>query len=116
MRHEIKPLGYLRYGDDFIMFMQSAEQACEAQKVASKWLFDALRLSIHSKNNIVVKASRGLKFLGHQIYPLSGVTVDRTMARRLPLKIDRQNAGGYKAMHLTRKQSKQFSWLLRDNV
>ncbi|PIR86110.1 hypothetical protein COU14_00770, partial [Candidatus Kaiserbacteria bacterium CG10_big_fil_rev_8_21_14_0_10_44_10] len=112
VRHHIKPLGYLRYGDDFVLFMNSQRDATCAQSLATGWLFNLLKLNVHKKNNIIIRPSQGLYFLGHHIYP-SGISVDRIMAGKISQKIDRQNAGNYQAMHLSSKQAKQLPWLLR---
>ncbi|MEK7059500.1 MAG: hypothetical protein AAB971_01960, partial [Patescibacteria group bacterium] len=113
-RHDIKPLGYLRYGDDFILFVDNREQAIAVQKVASIWLLDSLSLRIHPKNDVLARASQGLKFLGHQIYPTSGITINKTMSKKINQRINKQNAGSYKSMHLTTKQARQLPWLLND--
>jgi len=112
VRHHIKPFGYIRYGDDFILFMSSKKEAMEAQNLATSWLSDHLHLTVHKKNNAIIRPSQGLYFLGHQIYP-SGISVDGAMARKIKQKINRRNAGSYQAMHLSPKQAKQLPWLLR---
>jgi RNA-directed DNA polymerase len=111
VRHIIKPLGYVRYGDDFVLLVDNQKEAILTQSLVAKWLSKHLHLTIHKQNNVVVRASQGLHFLGHQIYP-SGIAVDRAMAEKIKQKVDRQNAGSYRAMHLSPKQAKQLPWLL----
>jgi hypothetical protein len=113
VRHELKPLAYVRYGDDFILFMGSQEEALQVQRRATAWLYDHLHLTVHQNNNVIVRPSQGIYFLGHQIYPLSSIAIDGFMTGKINQKIDRRNAGSYRSMHLTQKQAKQLPWLLR---
>ena len=115
-RHEVKPRGYLRYGDDFVLFVDTKEQAEQAKEIATQWLLDKLRLKVHIKNNIVVKANRGLLFLGHQIYPSSGISIDRCMVSKIERKISQSSAGTYQAMYITKRQAKRLPWLLRELI
>ncbi|RTK94678.1 RNA-directed DNA polymerase [Candidatus Saccharibacteria bacterium] len=38
VRHTLKPRGYVRYGDDFVLFVDDETEAQKVQIVASKWL------------------------------------------------------------------------------
>ena len=112
MRHEIKPLAYLRYGDDFVMFM-SREQAHEAQNTAEKWLDEALRLPVHPTNDVVAETKHGLFFLGHTIYPYSPLSVEARMYKKIIANVDMRTIASYKAMHVPRRKAALLPWLLR---
>ena len=113
VRHELKPLTYVRYGDDFVLFMASQKETQQAQNLATTWLHGQLHLTVHQKNNVIVRSNQGIYFLGHQIYPLSSISVDGFMSGKIKQRVNRQNAGSYRSMHLPRQQAKQLPWLLR---
>jgi hypothetical protein len=116
VRHQIKPYAYLRYGDDFIVFVSSKDVARRVQTIASDWLLDNLRLKLHPKNNAIVSAKHGLKFLGHQIYPQAGISIDSAMDIKVKTSINRQNAASYKSMYLTKQLRDQFAWLILPKI
>jgi len=102
----------VRYGDDFILFFDNKNQAVQAQLVVTEWLLKNLYLKIHKSNNVVVKTSSGLRFLGHEIYATSGIIIDKAMRCKLVKNINMKNIGTYRAMHLSKKYAKRISWLL----
>lgn len=55
VRHTLKPLSYIRYGDDFLVFAESEQEAIGFQCHAAQWLRRELFLSLHKKNNHVIK-------------------------------------------------------------
>jgi hypothetical protein len=112
----MKPLGYVRYGDDFIVLAKTQQQALTAQKIATAWLKANLRLCVHDSNNIVIRTNQGLVFLGHYIYSLAPVSVDRAMSRKIRQGINPTNIASYGAMQLPRRRAKQLPWLLRDKL
>ncbi|OGL30266.1 hypothetical protein A3D14_00210 [Candidatus Saccharibacteria bacterium RIFCSPHIGHO2_02_FULL_47_12] len=116
VRHHIKPLGYLRYGDDFVLFMRTQKEANEAQDVATAWLLEMLRLRVHPRNNVVIRANQGLHFLGHSIYSFLSLSVDKVMGRKVKQGLNMRNAASYKAMNLPRRVSKQLPWELLDKL
>ncbi len=115
VRHQIKPLGYVRYGDDFVIFEGTKAQVKAIQELVSVWLSVNLALQLNSKNNLVFPAKRGIKFLGHQIYPFSPLAIDRQMTKKVNKQVNIKNMSSYKALHLTRKQTKRLPWLLLNN-
>jgi RNA-directed DNA polymerase len=66
-RHTLKPQAYLRYGDDFLLFYATRRQAHQTREIARAFLKNTLGLTVNAKNNVVVPAKSGLKFLGHTI-------------------------------------------------
>jgi hypothetical protein len=112
VRHNIKPLGYIRYGDDFVLFLSDRQKADMAKLTSTDWLSDELKLTVHAKNNVIIKANQGLYFLGHKIYPHSPLSINKVMAKKITDNVSRNNMASYKAMHLTKKQSKKLPWLL----
>lgn len=112
VRHTLKPLGFIRYGDDFCVFVSSAHQAERARQISTEWLEQKLKLQIHNKNNVIFKAKHGLKFLGHSIYPRTSVVIEESTFAKIKRNVNRRNLTSYKNMHLSKKQAKQLPWLL----
>ncbi len=69
VRHTLKPLAYIRYGDDFLLFTDTKYQAEMFRKIATSFLADNLYLSIHVKNNVIVRPRSGVHYLGVVLYP-----------------------------------------------
>ena len=111
----MKPLAFVRYGDDFVLFMPSEQAAVDAQRIATIWLLDNLRLRVHhQKNNAIFRTHQGLYFLGHRVYPFSPIVIDKAMREKVKRDINTQNIASYQAMHLPRKDRKQLPWLVLD--
>ncbi len=116
VRHNLNPLGYVRYGDDFVLFFNTQNEARSAQEVSTIWLNERLKLHVHETNNIVVRTTRGLHFLGHTIYPLSPVTIEKQMIKILSEKITVRNASTYTAMYIPRRHSKNLPWIIKEII
>jgi hypothetical protein len=87
-------------------------QAIKIQQYATNWLFNNLVLKINHKNNVIIKASHGLRFLGHNIYPYSDISIDRAMIEKLKRNITIRNTASYKSMYLPDREIKQIDWLV----
>ncbi len=115
MRHVLKPLGYVRYGDDFVLIMNTKAEAQRAQMIATEWLATTLHLKVHLTNNIVVPVKAGLHFLGHIIHMNSPLAVDRRMLRKIERTVRMCNIASYKAMALPRRFAQRMPWLVTYN-
>jgi RNA-directed DNA polymerase len=71
VRHELKPLCYTRYGDDFLLFATSHEAAVQFQRRSKAFLQNKLHLKLHPRNNLVISVRRGVRYLGVVLYPNS---------------------------------------------
>ncbi len=67
VRHALKPLAYVRYGDDTVMWYRTRQQAELARRCARRYLAEKLHLMVNPKNDVIVPARAGLHFLGHVI-------------------------------------------------
>ena len=116
VRHGLQPKGYVRYGDDFILFFDTQEQACLAQRAARTWLSLKLSLSTHHRNNVIIRPRQGIHFLGHNTYSRQSPRIDAAMSKKIDSKLDSRNIASYQAMLLSPRQKKQLPWLLRDKL
>ena len=109
MRHTVKPLAYLRYGDDFVVFCRDKSTTFTTSMNAGIWLKNNLSLQLHKGNNVIIPAAKGLKFLGHRIC-MNSVTIDKNNARKLAQATNKEALLRYNAMHLSPKQRKLLLW------
>jgi hypothetical protein len=115
VRHVLKPLGYVRYGDDFVLIMHTKAEAQHAQMIATEWLVATLHLRVHHTNNIVIPVKAGLHFLGHIIHMNSPLAVDGRMLRKIERTVRMCNIASYKAMALPRRFAQRMPWLATHN-
>ncbi len=113
VRHDLKPQAYLRYGDDFLLFLPTRRQAHIANKRAGEYLVNNLNVTINPKNTVVVSAQSGLKFLGQEVSSHFAV-VDKHTAARVLDRIEPRNASSCRALPLPDTAKKQLDWILLD--
>ena len=110
VRHRVRPLGYVRYGDDVVLFATSRTHAVEMGRQCQEFLGRVLFLQTHPSSG-VVKVSSGLHFLGHYIYPEG-----RVVAPRLQRKLRREAATGVAQGHqvqlLPRRLRRDLAWIM----
>lgn len=111
VRHTLKPKAYIRYGDDFLLFYPTRRQAYLSRDRAAAFLTDHMKLNINPKNNIVIAANRGLKFLGHTVTAESAF-VDKYTTRRVLQRLDWHNASSYRALPLVKTARDGLDWIL----
>jgi len=110
VRHTLKPLGYIRYGDDFVIFSKSREDAEKAREAGKIYLDQQLHLSMNPKNDIILKPKKGLHFLGHKIYPNSPISVDNYMMKKIDSNLNSRNIASYKALYIPERKKKTVDW------
>lgn len=115
VRHTLKPQAYLRYGDDFIIIASTRQQARGIRKEVQNFLLGQLKLSLHSRNDVIVPVVSGLHFLGHVI-TASYVIVDRYTTRSALARTSTRSIASYRSLHLAAIPQKELSWLLMDEL
>jgi retron-type reverse transcriptase len=111
VRHQLKPQAYLRYGDDFLLFVPTRRQAYLAHGAATDFLRQQLELRVNPKNDVVVPARDGLKFLGHVITD-TFLAVDKHTTRLILGRVAPRNISSYRALSLAPEVKNQLDWLL----
>jgi hypothetical protein len=107
VRHRLRPLAYVRYGDDCAIFAPTRQAAREIRNSATLFLRDSLRLKVNPKNDIIVPAGAGLKFLGHYISSIELKVDKRTTAAALG-KVKFHNLASYKSLRFDRTTKRRF--------
>lgn len=69
VKHQIRPLGYARYVDDFVLLHRDPKWLNEAKKRIEEMLFERLRLVINPRKTIIQPLAHGVDFVGHVIKP-----------------------------------------------
>ena len=114
VKYTIKPEAYLRYGDDFILIDNDRKKLSARREAVIKFLKEELRLEVNRKNDIIIKARRGLKFLGVEIFP-SGRRLKERNWRRALERLDFNNIPSYKGLidkHSNLKRRKYYNWVI----
>lgn len=118
VENNIKPLAYLRYGDDFLVFDENWEDLGQKKKVVVKFLTNQLGLQINSKNDIIVKARWGLRFLGAVIFS-KGRKLKKRNWKRAVARLERGNISSYRGLivkHSNGKRIKYFDWKIMETL
>ena len=111
VKHQLKPLAYLRYGDDFVLFADNLEEINQIRLAAVSFLAKNLALEINRKNDIILKASWGVRFLGSVIFP-DHRQLKRRNLRRLRRKLALNNLSSYYGLIIQNQKEKlkEFNW------
>lgn len=116
VKHRFKVKGYLRYGDDFIVIEKDKVELTRIREEIIDFLITILRLTVNPKNDIIIKATAGLKFLGVKIYP-HGRKLSFRNWQRVSGKMNLNNIASYRGLvsqHGTNKQIKQLNWQIKE--
>lgn len=114
VKHELKVKYYLRYGDDFILIHQYLEKLKMFREQIILFLIEKLKLKLNPKNDKIIKASHGLKFLGVVIWPNSR-RLNKRSIHRLQNRLCCRNVSSYYGLvsrHGGRKLANKLSWLV----
>jgi hypothetical protein len=95
--HELKPLGYLRYGDDWLCFAQTEAEMRSIQARATSYLVGELGLTLSKKLNIVRPVYKGISFLGVDLWS-NGVRITRDTRKRVRMNISPSGYPSYEAL------------------
>jgi RNA-directed DNA polymerase len=116
VKHTLQPKAYLRYGDDFLLFEMDLEKLEDMKKAVTTFLSDELKLTLHAKNNVLVKARHGLKFLGVELWS-SGRRLSKRNMIRIDARLNLKNVPSYHgviAKHGSPKLKKWLNWKVHE--
>lgn len=112
VKHVLHPQAYLRYGDDFVLFEADEKKLKNMKAVITEFLSDKLKLTMHSKNNLIIKARHGLKFLGTELWS-SGKRLSKRNKTRIASRLSLRNSPSYHGLiskHGGEKMKKWLTW------
>lgn len=112
VKHNLRIKRYLRYGDDFIILSDNLSDLEEIKRKTSNFLSNNLRLEINARSDIIIKANRGLRFLGAVINPYDR-RLNKRNNRRLRRRINLTNLSSYSGLISQYKKDKinEIDWL-----
>jgi hypothetical protein len=99
VKTKIKPLGYLRYGDDFIVIAATQKELSTIFSLTRAFLVKKLGMELNMKNNFFLRPKHGLKFLGVKIWPNSKYLLKRNV-KKITSRVSLNNISSYRDMAL----------------
>lgn len=118
VKHILKPKGYVRYGDDFIMVEPDVQKLNFFRAKSIRFLHEILKLQINPKRDKIFKAQDGLRFLGVVLWP-KGRRLNSRNILRIREKLAPNNIGSYYGVikhHANDKKKREFHWFIEGNV
>jgi hypothetical protein len=115
-QHNIKPLGYVRYGDDFVLWLPDKKAAAQARHIGTLFLKEQLQLRTNPKHDHIQPARHKLAYLGVDIWP-SGRRLQKRTKQRIDGKVNLKNAASYHSLmdkHQPKRYKKRFQHNLVD--
>lgn len=69
VKHQIRPHGYARYVDDFVLLHPDPEWLSNAKRRIEQFLDERLKMEVNPRKTILQPVERGVDFVGHIIKP-----------------------------------------------
>lgn len=101
-----------------MVFENNPTKLNEIQSSITEFLKNDLKLTLHSKNNLIVKAKHGVKFLGVKLYPAGRRLTERNRNRVIQ-KVNFRNLSSYHglvAQHENSKLLKKLNWHILNHL
>ncbi|HUC96111.1 MAG TPA: reverse transcriptase/maturase family protein [Candidatus Saccharimonadales bacterium] len=95
--HIIRPLGYVRYGDDMVLWLFNAPEAQLAAIMVKEFLISKLGLKANSNNTVLQPTNQKLRYLGVELWP-KGRRLDTRMRFRIRKRLTADNYESYSAI------------------
>jgi len=118
VEHTVKPLGYLRYGDDFLVVAENSQIAKEYEILITFFINNILKLTINNKNSLIIPVASGLHFLGCDIYP-NMRRLQKRLRKRILTYLNLENSGSYRGLvtkHNDTSMKNLIDWMLVEKV
>jgi hypothetical protein len=104
MKHELKPLAYLRYGDDWLCFAKTEVEAGQIRELSKSFLNNELSLTLNPKIDHIRSAHSGVSYLGVDIWS-HGRRLQPAVRDRIEKNFNAHNAASYKALVASHEKS-----------
>jgi len=118
MKHEMKPLAYLRYGDDWLCFAENENRLKVIREQSEVFLREELCLTIQPRLNFIKPVDSGVSFLGVDLWS-AGHRLTKGMQHKITKNLNFNNVASYKSLisqHQSQKYLDQFEWTLIQHI
>ncbi len=109
MSHQLKPLAYMRYGDDWLCF-DSQNRLGHIRQAALIFLRQELSLTLNPGVDRCQPVHRGISYLGVDIWP-TGKRLQPGVRRQVNQRLNRRNFASYKALIKAHEKSVKLNEL-----
>lgn len=110
--HVLKPLSYIRYGDDFILWVADKQTAGRFQRVGTDFLSSQLRLDLQPGSTVVQPLRKKLHYLGAEFFP-GGRRLDARARQRVASRSDMSNSASYHSLvrqNMPARYLERYNW------
>lgn len=118
VKQQVKPKAYLRYGDDFLLVDSDLEKLNTFRTDTVRFLENELKLNMNAKNDRILNAKDGLRFLGVVLWP-SGRILNKRSLGRATSRLKSKNVSSYSGLikeHTGLKHMKRFNWTIYEKL
>ena len=98
-----------------MLFCQNRHLARQIRDKATIFLAKELKLTINPKNDVIIRASDGLHWLGHIVTEAS-TEVDKNTTKRALDRVNTTNMASYKSLKLSKWPKRQLDWQVLDEI
>lgn len=113
--HELRPLAYLRYGDDWLCFTPD-QQTATAIRDRALLQIGSLKLKVNKNVDFTTPTRKGVSYLGVNIWS-TGHYLQPSVRARIASRLTKENATSYRSLvelHDKPKWLRNVDWLLAD--
>ena len=110
--HTLHPLGYVRYGDDIVIWCLDEASAREAGRLSEAFLQRELHLTLNDHHTTVQPVRSKLHYLGVEFFP-NGRRLDARAKGRIRTLRNNTNTSSYFALihqNMPDRYAKRFAW------
>jgi len=107
---QIKPLGYVRYGDDGLLVLGTKTEANQVLQLVNYFLLEKLKLALNPKNTKICLVKAGAHFLGVEIFS-TGLRLKSRVLKEMWENLSAETLSSYFGVVKTKGTSKNMRYL-----
>jgi len=116
--HTVRPLGYVRYGDDIVLWLSDSQTAQQASRKVVSFLTNELGLTINPASTALQPTRHKLRYLGLELWP-NGRRLNARMRSRIKQRLNLDTYESYGAVvrhHGTKRDLRRLRQDMFDNL
>lgn len=110
--HVLKPLSYIRYGDDFILWAADRQTTGQFKRAGADFLSSQLRLGLQPGSTVVQPVRKKLHYLGVDFFS-GGRRLDARARQRVATRSDISNSASYHSLvrqNMPARYLERYNW------